>query len=380
MDNTLFYGDNLKIMREQIEDESVDLIYLDPPFNSQATYNILFKDESGDFAPSQVRAFSDTWHWPDAAEDYDDLRVSAPEAVRRFLEGLYEFMGPCAMMAYLVMMTSRLLELKRVLKIDGSLFLHCDSTASHYLKLLLDTVFGVKNFRNEILWKRTLGHHLSTRRLDVMTDSIFFYSKSDRYLFNHHYTELTDEEIEQKFPYKEEETGRRYTHEKLEQSSNEYSKEETRIIQGKKVRTNLGWRWTQETFDERLAENPYLIYWTSGGKPRYKRYSDEYLGRKISNLWDDVPPLSSTDKERLGYPTQKPLALLERIINVASNPGDIVLDPFCGCGTTIEAAEKLGRRWIGIDNSAEAISMTNNRLQKVFGFTCEYTFQEMEVI
>ena len=372
MENTLYYGDNLKVMRESIPDEAVDLVYLDPPFNSNATYNILFRDELGMIPPSQTQAFSDTWHWYDAAEEYDDLRKNAPEKIRRVIDGFYDFMGPCPMMAYLVMMTGRLLELKRILKKTGSIYLHCDHTASHYLKHLSDYIFGAENFRNEIVWKRTLGHHLATKRFDVMVDSIFFYTKSNDFIFNPQYHQLTNEEIEKKFPFIEEETGRRFTHEKLEQASNEYSKKQTREIFGKVYTTDLGWRWTQKTINERLRENPRCIILTGGDRPRYKRYSDEYQGRKIGNLWTDIQPLGSMARERMGYPTQKPLALLERIIKTSSNPGDLVLDPFCGCGTTIEAAEKLKRRWIGIDITHLAIEKITERLEKNFSLQCEF--------
>ena len=372
MENRLYYGDNLRVMRENIPDESVDLIYLDPPFNSKATYNILFKDEMGEVAPSQVKAFSDTWHWYDAAEDYDELRIQAPETVRRLVEGLYDFIGPCSMMAYLVMMTSRLLEMKRILKKTGSLYLHCDPTAGHYLKILLDHIFGFKNYRNEIIWKRTLGHHLATRRFDVMTDFIYFYSKTDDYVYNPLFSPLKEEETIVKFPYIEEETERRFTHRQLEQPQNVKTKGETRIIQGKTIKTEQGWRWSQDTIDKRLKRNPYLVYWTSSGRPRYKIYADEYKGQKVGSLWDDIQPLSSNDRERLGYPTQKPLALLERIIAASSNPGDIVFDPFCGCGTTIEAAEKLGRRWMGVDITHLAIQLIRKRLNDAFEEECRY--------
>ena len=378
MENTLYYGDNLKIIRESIPDESVDLVYLDPPFNSQASYNMLFRDESGRLAPSLVQAFSDTWHWKNEDENfsaeaqYYELQKNAPDNVIHLIEGLYEFMGPCSMMAYLVMMTSRLLELKRVLKPTGSIYLHCDSTASHYLKHLLDRIFGVQNFRNEIIWKRTLGHHLATKRFDVMVDSIFFYTKSDNYTFHRQFHQLAEKEIEKKFPFIEEETCRRYTHEKLEQASNKYNKTEPRTILGKTLKTEIGWRWTQETIDKRIAENPNCIIFTSGDKPRYKRYADEYKGRKISNLWTDIQPLGSMAAERMGYPTQKPVALLKRIIETSSNPGDTVLDPFCGCGTTIEAAEALGRKWLGIDITHLAITAIASRLEDAFSGKCQY--------
>ena len=372
MENKLYYGDNLKVMRESIPDESVDLVYLDPPFNSNATYNILFKDESGEAASSQIKAFSDTWHWPDAMEEYADLRVNAPENVRRFIEGLYDFMGPCPMMAYLVMMTLRLLELKRVLKKDGSIYLHCDSTASHYLRIMMDQIFGVKLFRNEILWKRTMGHHLSQRRFDVMTDSILFYSKSDDFFFKSQYKEISENELNNKFPYVEKDTGRKFTHRQLEQPQNVGSKGETRIIDGKEISTEQGWRWSQDTINKRLKKNPHLIYWTSNGRPRYKIYADEYRGIKIGNLWDDVPPLSSQDSERLSYPTQKPLGLLKRIVESSSDEGDVVFDPFCGCGTTIEAAEALGRKWVGIDVTHLSIQLVRKRIEDAFEGKCEY--------
>ncbi|MBC8204543.1 restriction endonuclease [bacterium] len=378
MENKLYYGDNLKIMRESIPDESVDLVYIDPPFNSQATYNMLFRDESGRLAPSQVQAFSDTWHWKcedeqfSAEAQYEELQKIAPDSVVRLIEGLYEFMGPCSMMAYLVMMTTRLLELKRVMKSTASLYLHCDATASHYLKHLLDRIFGLQNFHNEIIWKRTLGHHLATRRFDVMVDSIFFYSKSDDYTFNRQFHQLSDTEIKKKFPYIEEETGRRYTHYHLEQPQNVGSKGETRNILGKTISTEQGWRWTQETIDRRLTENPHLILFTGGDRPRYKVYADEYEGRKISNLWTDIQPLGSMAAERMGYPTQKPFALLKRIIETSSNPGDTVLDPFCGCGTTIEAAEALGRKWLGIDITHLAITAIGSRLEDAFSGKCLY--------
>lgn len=364
MENTLYYGDNLKVMRENIPDESVDLIYLDPPFNSNATYNALFKDELGMAPPSQVRAFTDSWHWYNAAEEYDDLRTNAPETIRRVIEGFYDFMGPCPMMAYLTMMTSRLLEMRRILKRTGSIYLHCDHTASHYLKHLLDHMFGIENFRNEIIWRRSLGHHLATKRFDIQTDSIFFYSKSCDYIFNIQYHMLNEDEIIKKFPYIEAETNRRYTHRQLEQPQNVKSKSEARDINGRKLTTEQGWRWTQATIDKRLAENPYLIIFTDGDRPRYKIYADEYQGRKIGNLWTDIQPLGSMARERMGYPTQKPLALLERIIKSSTNPGDTVMDPFCGCGTTIEAADNLKRQWIGIDITHIAINKIIERIEK----------------
>lgn len=342
MNNTLYYGDNLRILREYIPDECVDLIYLDPPFNSQANYNILFKDESGDSPPSQIKAFSDTWHWPDAALAFEELRRNAPEKVRRMVEGLYDFMGPCAMMAYLVMMTTRLVELHRVLKTTGSIYLHCDTTASHYLKIILDTVFGPKNFRNEIAWCYK-ERELSKRYWNKKHDMILFYVKNcqSKYTFNWSTAtyEYSDGTIA-KFKLKDAD-GRIYQ------------------IRGK------GGPYTGEhgLSPEIEQEHPE---WT------YRDYLDEKPGVLPRDWWSDIPFLNRAARERLHYPTQKPLALLERIIKASSNPGDVVLDPFCGCGTTIDAAQKLNRNWMGIDITHLAIQLIRKRLFDTYEDQCKY--------
>ncbi len=342
MENTLFYGDNLKVMREQIDDESVDLIYLDPPFNSQATYNILFKDEAGQAPPSQIKAFTDTWHWPDAAEDYDDLRISAPDNVRRLLEGLYDFIGPCAMMAYLVMMTSRLLEMKRVLKKTGSIYLHCDPTASHYLKIILDRIFGTKNYKNEIAWCYK-ERELSKKHWNKKHDIILFYVKNPNIPYTFNWQSVTmgySSGTLAKFNLTDKD-GRRYQ------------------IRGKGG-PYTGKHGLSPDIEE---EHPELVY---------RDYLDTKPGVLPRDWWSDIPFINRAARERLGYPTQKPMALLARIIEVSSKPGDTVLDPFCGCGTTIEAAEKLGRKWIGIDITHLAIQLIRKRLNDVFEGECSY--------
>jgi len=366
--NTIYFGDNLDILREYIPDESVDLIYLDPPFNSKRAYNIIFRDKDGKYPPSQIAAFDDTWSWSEETEKaLDELtKQQYPAQLFRTLKAFETAMGTTDMMAYLVMMGIRLCELHRVLKKTGSIYLHCDPTASHYLKIVMDQIFGIFGYKNEITWKRSLGHNLATNRFDIITDIILFYAKTNDCIFNRQYQPISDAELEEKFPHVEKETGRKFNHQKLEKSSNVYSKDETRIIDGREVRTNLGWIWTQETFDKRLKENPLLIYWTEGGKPRYKLYADECEGKLTPNLWDDIPAISSNSKESLGYPTQKPVALLERIIKASSNEGDVVLDPFCGCGTTIAAAEKLNRKWLGIDITVLAINLIEKRLKEHF--------------
>ena len=233
---------------------------------------------------------------------------------------------------------------------------------------MLDEVFGKENYINEITWKRYAVHSLSRSRFDNVSDILLFYSTARSEMnFNGVYGGIEEAEIEKRFPHTESETGRRFQHVALEQSSNQSSAGESRIINGREVQSEIGWRWTQETFDKRLSDNPYLIYWTKNGRPRYKIYVDEYKGKPIGNIWVDVPYLSAGDKEHTKYPTQKPLALLERIIKATSNPGDIVLDPFCGCATTCVAAEKLDRQWIGIDISEKAIDLVRFRLGRDLG-------------
>jgi len=362
-ENTLFYGDNLPILREYIPDESIDLIYLDPPFNSNRTYNVLFKQESGQDSEAQIAAFEDTWHWNQAAEEtYHELVTAAPPHVGQMIGALRGFIGQNQMMAYLVMMAARLVELHRVLKPTGSLYLHCDPTASHYLKIVLDTIFGPMNYQNEIIWKRTTAHNTTSRKYGAITDTIFFYSKSGRYYFNPP-SGLHDEKYVKSFYRYTEPDGRRYRLDKIER--NQALGIRPNLIYEYKGYTPIwGWMMVREKLEEfdRLGK----LVWNSKGKPLRKIYLDEVEKPKIGDLWDDVPPVAASAAERLGYPTQKPLALLERIIQASSNPGDIVLDPFCGCGTTVAAAQKLGRRWVGIDITHLSIALQKYRLKQMF--------------
>jgi DNA modification methylase len=358
MNNTLFTNDNLFILYG-MNSECVDLIYLDPPFNSKRIYS----------APIGTKAagssFKDMWTWQDVNEAYLDKMVDQYPSMVRFIESIQEIHSK-GMMAYITYMTQRIIELHRILKDTGSFYLHCDPTASHYLKIILDFVFGKENFRNEITWERSEQHNLASKRFDAVTDTILFYAKSENAYFQNQYSQIEKDEMEKKFPYIEKETGRRFMHRNLEKSSNKNSLGK-RVIDGKEIYTTLGWVWSQETFDERLAQNPYLIYWTGNGKPRYKIYADEYSGRMNTSLWDDIKGLSSNSKERTGYPTQKPLALLHRIIRASSKDGDIVLDPFCGCATTCVAAQQLGRKWVGIDIEKQAVSVLMDRLSSDAG-------------
>ena len=359
--NTLFYGDNLPILREYIPDESIDLIYLDPPFNSSRTYNVLFKQEGGEDSEAQIAAFEDTWHWNMAAETtYLDLATNAPAHVSQMIGALRGFIGENQMMAYLVMMAARLVELHRVLKSTGSLYLHCDPTASHYLKIVLDTIFRPENFRNEIIWKRSLPHN-DPKMYGRIHDTILYYVKGSKFTFNRQFTGLSEEYIKSHYNQVDEQ-GRQYQLTSLAASG----PGPARRFGDKVLEPPPGnhWRYSQENIDKLMSEG--RIVFTSTGRPRFKRYMDEMKGPALQSLWTDISAINSQAAERLGYPTQKPLALLERIISASSNLGDIVLDPFCGCGTTVAAAQKLGRRWIGIDITHLSIALQKYRLKEMF--------------
>jgi site-specific DNA-methyltransferase (adenine-specific) len=363
-ENTLFYGDSLDILREYIPDESIDLIYLDPPFNSNRNYNVLFKDESGSESEAQIMAFEDTWHWNQAAEQtYRELVTRSPDHIVKMIGSLRDFIGTNQMMAYLVMMAIRLLELHRVLKTTGSLYLHCDPTASHYLKILLDAIFGPDQFRAEIVWKRTSAHS-SANRPGPIHDTILFYSKSAVYTWNRQFQPYDEEYTDQFYRHRDPD-GRRYQLSDLMAAGkrNGSSGQPWRGIDPN-ARGNH-WKFTLENLEE--LDRAGRIYWPpKGAVPRYKRYLDEMQGISLQDLWTDILPVGAHAVERLGYPTQKPVALLERIVNISSNPGDVILDPFCGCGTAIAAAQKLDRRWIGIDITHLSIALQKYRLENMF--------------
>lgn len=379
--NTLFYGDNLPILRDYIADGSVDLVYLDPPFNSNRTYNVLFRQESGQEAESQIAAFEDTWHWNQAAEfTYFQLIEHAPAHVAQMIGALRGFIGDNQMLAYLVMMAARLVELHRVLKPTGSLYLHCDPTASHYLKIVMDAIFGPQHFRSEIVWKRTTAHS-AAKRWGPAHDVLLYYSRSNTYVWNNIYQPYSEEYLDSKYRYHDDKGQFRIDNLTGPGTRNGSSGEGWR---GHEIR-NKGMHWkvnrgvveslvgkaeadkmtTQEKLD--LLDKHGYIYWPKGGEgfPAFKRYLGQ--GLSVQDVITDIPPINSQAAERLGYPTQKPLALLERIIQASSNPGDLVLDPFCGCGTTIAAAQKLGRRWVGIDVTHLSISLQKYRLKEMFG-------------
>ena len=357
--NTLYYGDNLDVMREFIPDESVDLVYLDPPFNSARDYNVLFKQAKKDENQAQITAFSDTWQWSKRRyeEFFDDGRNAR---LFPLMNSLHDILGQSEMMAYLLMMTPRLLDLHRALKRTGSLYLHCDPSASHYLKIMLDVVFGPTRFRNEITWKRTSAHN-DAKKYGNVADILLFYSKTHDRTWNAERQGYSPDMLS------------RYRH--ADPDGRLWFDDNLTHAGAGPARTfgDMGdiapppgrhWLFDQPGIDKLVEEK--RVYWTRKGTPRLKKYLDEAEGVPLQNVWTDIPPINSQAQEAMGYPTQKPLALLERIITASSNPGDVVFDPFCGCGTAVVAAEKLGRKWIGIDITYIALDLMISRLANDF--------------
>lgn len=364
--NKLYFGDNLDILRDEIKEETVDLIYLDPPFNSKSNYNLLFKSPKGHESSAQIEAFEDTWHWgPQAEQEFQELVHQPNTDVSEMIQALRSFLGENDVMAYLTMMGNRLLELHRVLKYSGSLYLHCDPTASHYLKIVLDGIFGKENFQNEIIWKRTTTKNDYTQgaiNWARIHDTILYYTKNrdQGTIFNQPFGEYSEEYTSVKYPYTDSD-GRRYGLWDLTAPGSGSRGHPQYELMGV-VRY---WRYAKDKM-EGLIEEGRVIQPRPGAVPRYKRYLDEMHGIALGDVWTEISAINSQAQERLGYPTQKPLVLLERIISASSNEGDIVLDPFCGCGTAVHAAEKLKRNWIGIDVTHLAISLVEKRLKDSF--------------
>lgn len=358
--NMLFYGDNLDVIRKHFSNECIDLIYLDPPFNSKADYNVLFKEITGEQSTAQIQAFSDFWHWDiEAKRAYDYLATQTSSQISDLVTALYGFLGKNDFLAYLVMMGVRLTELHRVLKPSGSIFLHCDPTASHYLRVLMDAIFNATNFRNEIAWKRSHPKGHAFTRFASDHDSILVYAKDSKIAkYKITYKDYDLSTIGHTYRLKDE-NGRAYT---LDNLLNPNLNRPNLTYEFKGI-TRV-WRWTKERMLEEDAQGRIVVPRDGKGVPRYKRYLDEQEGIPIDDFWDDIDYVKGG--ERLGYPTQKPIELLERIINAASDEGDWVLDPFCGCGTAIIAAEKLHRRWIGIDITFLAINLVKGRLKDSF--------------
>jgi site-specific DNA-methyltransferase (adenine-specific) len=355
-----------------VADASVDLIYLDPPFNSNASYSILFKSPEGQGADAQIEAFNDSWTWgPAASGALMDITQSGNHALHTLMQAMKTAIGENAMMAYLAMMAVRLVELHRVLKPTGSLYLHCDPTASHYLKLVLDAVFGPASFKNEITWLRHSARSVKQAIWPRLHDTILFYTKSPSYHFVG--TEVPSGKLSEPHDLVRWSDGLQYR---------------TRDLTGAGVRngeTGKPWRGVDVTSKSRhwRVMHPALdkieaegrIHWQSSGMPRERDplpYVPEERTAVVGDVWVDVPSINAGAQERLGYPTQKPVALLERIIVASSKSGETVLDPFCGCGTAIDAAQKLGRQWIGIDVTHLAIGLVEKRLREGYGDSAQW--------
>lgn len=392
MNNALYYGDNLDVLRRYIDDESVDLVYLDPPFQSARNYNVLFSSQDGERAPAQIKAFEDTWRWDQAAARDFHRTVEAGGEVSRALQAFRTVVGENDMLAYLSMMAPRLVELRRVMKPTASIYLHCDPTASHYLKVLMDAVFGPERFGSEIVWKRSTAHSDTKQGRKLhghIHDTILFYTKSDDWTWNPVYQAYDQEYVDSKYSRKDE-SGRRYRLDNLTAAKpggdTEYLWRVKRKGEGpwmpdlddEHQRPKAGWEyqgvppyrnryWAYSLGNMKEFARTGHIRHTRSGMPEYKRFLDEMPGVALQDVWTDINPINSQAAERLGYPTQKPQALLERIIQCSSNPGDTVLDPFCGCGTTVAAAQALGRRWLGIDITHLAINLIRHRLRDQYG-------------
>lgn len=381
--NKLFFGNNVPVLHEHVRDESVDLVYLDPPFNSKAEYNVLYETPANLKETAQRTAFNDNWHWEDEANACFEFVLAHGGPAASILNALKGALGTSDTMAYLAQMAARLIEIRRTMKPTASLYLHCDPTASHYLKIILDAIFGPRNFKNEVIWKRT-GAHGRAKKWGPIHDVIFFYTKSKRHTWNRTYEQYDPAYIASH--YKKRDTMGYFQDVSLtgpgrnKGGSGEPWRAIDPILKGRHWelppdRSLPTWfvhptGYPAMTVQERLdvLDEAGLIYWPPKGKvPRFKRYAGVTEGNAIQDIINDIPPVNSGSNERLGFPTQKPVPLLRRIIEASSNPGDVVLDPFCGCGTTVHAAAQLKRQWIGIDVSYYAIRVIERRVALNFG-------------
>jgi DNA modification methylase len=371
--NKLYYGDNLEVLRKHIANESVDLVYLDPPFNSNRNYNVIFgrRAHSENGATAQIQAFDDTWHWTPVTDQQYQRFIGGelPMQVADVLTAFRLMLGENDAMAYLVNMAPRLVELRRVLKPTGSLYLHCDPTMSHYLKVMLDATFGAERFCNEIAWQRA-GAKNDSLRYGRCHDTLLFYAVGKTHAWNYQYMPFDQKSIVKNYTHVEPGTGRRYRRGDL--TAGKPGGDTDFEWHGMHPYKGRHWAYSREKLDQMEAEG--RIEFRRTGMPVYKRYLDEQPGVPLQDIWTDIR-LTSADKERLGYQTQKPLALLERIISSSSNEGDTVLDPFCGCGTTVDAAHRLGRRWIGIDITFIAIDLIEKRLRHAHGDSVTTMYQ-----
>jgi DNA modification methylase len=374
--NLLYYGDNLEVLRKYIKDESVDLVYLDPPFNSNRNYSVIFNkhDVAEDENKAQIQAFEDTWHWTHTTEaQYDDFVAHAPMAIANALTAYRLLLGENDAMAYLVNMAPRLLELHRVLKPNGSLYLHCDPTMSHYLKVLLDAIFGAENFRDEVVWQRHNARSVKQAIWPRLHDTLLFYGKTRSGTLLE--TRVPSAAMSEPHDIVTWSDGKRYRTKDLTGPGTRNGETGQTWRNVNPTVAGRHWRVGHSTLEQLDKED--RLYWQKNGMPR-ERAIDPYEPTErsviVGDVWIDIASINSGAAERLGYPTQKPLALLERIIEASSAQADVILDPFCGCGTTIDAAQRLGRKWIGIDITYIAVDLITKRLRHTYGDSILNTF------
>jgi adenine specific DNA methylase Mod len=366
-ENHLYYGDNLTRM-QNMKKHSVDLIYLDPPFNSKQTYNLIYKNMTGMPVPDQAEAFCDTW---DMDAEKEELAKKMPVLMREsgvkdyYVEFWRLWINALRhtqphLLAYLIYMVQRLLHMKSILRPTGSIYLHCDPTASHYIKIMMDGIFGHENFQNEIIWKRTSAHS-SAKRYGPVHDVVLFYTAGPKFIWNPIFGEYDSSYVEAFYTHKDND-GRAWRRSDLTGAGVRHG--ETGLSWRGIDVTAKGrhWAYVPATLDELDAAGK--IHWPkkAGGMPMLKRYLDEQKGVPLQDVWTDIKPIHNMATDRLGYPTQKPIALLDRIIQASSNKGDVVFDPFCGCGTTIYSAVRNERRWIGCDIAILSVKLVREIL------------------
>jgi len=388
----LYFGDNLPVMQKHIADASVALVYLDPPFNSKAQYNLLYETPGNERETAQQGVFRDTWNWEDEADTCYREVLAHGGQIALIMTALIKALGHSDTMAYLAMMAARLIEVHRILKADGSLYLHCDPTASHYLKIVLDAIFGPQRYRSEISWRRTSSHNdakQGRKQYGNVRDIILFYTISDEWCWNQQYVPYDPDYIESEYRHADTD-GQDYKETDVTAAK---PGGDTSYIWRVKRREGRKERWQPDFDDEYLRPRTGWVYngvppyqgrfwaysranlrafWEQGelihretGMPRIMQRLHKMPGVPLQNDWQDIKPAPKS--EALGYPTQKPLALLRRIIETSSNPDDLILDPFCGCGTTVAAAQQLKRQWVGIDVSYYAVRLIERRLRRKFG-------------
>jgi DNA modification methylase len=374
--NKLYFGDSLDILKKLHHEHPsgfIELIYIDPPFNSKRNYNILFEEADLKDTKAQKEAFADTWSnvsYKDTIEELKDIDLD----LFLFLESLDKIRISKSAVSYLTTMAIRIHYMHKVLKNTGSFYLHCDPTMSHYLKIICDLIFQEKHFRNEIIWKRAStvkgNFGQGSKFFGPNTDTVLFYTKSNKYTFNQQFTAYSDAYLKKFYKFIEPETGRRYRLISMIGPGGESKGNPKYEVMG----ITRYWRYSQETMQQ-LINDGLVIQTKPNNVPVKKLYLDEGKGVAIQSLWDDIDALSPSSRELLGYPTQKPEALLQRIIETSTNKGDLVADFFCGCGTTISVAQKMKRKWLGVDISHLAIGLIERRLIMSYGKEIKNTYE-----